>query len=351
MSESFSVWRGDIPADRFMIVTNDFMRGKLPVPLRSLARCLLGHLLSLPEVWEMYRCTLDESVLEGRDAVDRALRELVSAGYLQQIKMRAEGGKWKWAWRVTDDPTTRPLPPVPGNQGVDPTSENDTNPQVEPCPGNPVTETQGIKEDGLKKTDKKTDGEAGASRGGDQRPLLQASPEPAPAAKKKTAKTRNITEVAYQVWKENWAITQEQAPIPAAAEGIQDQIKSIADRFDCDGEALLSAAHSAGQRGRYSVASFYNPAPLTGARLNQAAQKIAAVVYEERNHQFNFMAVRQVVKSALADAHHQPEDVLCGLRALFTTGRPPTRQVLDQFVRIAHTNRLAEQAGHGKVER
>ncbi len=33
------------PADHFTIVPNAIARGRLPVPLRSLARCLLIHLL------------------------------------------------------------------------------------------------------------------------------------------------------------------------------------------------------------------------------------------------------------------------------------------------------------------
>jgi hypothetical protein len=43
------------PADHFTIAPNALARGRLPVPLRALARCLPIHLLSLPAGWEITR--------------------------------------------------------------------------------------------------------------------------------------------------------------------------------------------------------------------------------------------------------------------------------------------------------
>lgn len=141
------IHRAPVPADRFMIVTNAFMRGELPVPLKALPRVLLGYFLSLPTGWRVTRDKLDESVLEGRDAVDKALRDLESAGYLQRRRRRGEAGTWNWTYAVTDDPEARPLPssPSPESQGMEPTSGNSANSQVAPSPGNPAMENQGIR--------------------------------------------------------------------------------------------------------------------------------------------------------------------------------------------------------------
>lgn len=143
--------RAPLPADRFMIVTNSFMRGQLPVPVRALPRVLLGYMLSLPDGWALDRGQLDGSVVEGRDAVSTALNDLEIAGYLARVRTAGEGGQWSWAWYVTDDPKERPLTvqPSTGNQSMVATSENGANPQVAPSPDSPATADQGI----TKKTD------------------------------------------------------------------------------------------------------------------------------------------------------------------------------------------------------
>lgn len=224
MSDTFSVWRGDIPADRFMIITNDFMRGKLPVPLRALARCLLGHLLSLPAEWDMFRSTLDESVLEGRDAVDRALRELETAGYLQRLKQHdTTAGRWKWAWRVTDDPVARPLPPCPENPSMGSTSENTTFAQVAPCPGNPVVETQGIYEDGTKKTDKKTETTSGAVAPS-QLPL-PSMPGSQPAVDEKSNKPLTLNQRATRLAQEQYERLGKMGNVPAMMKIIRKALE------------------------------------------------------------------------------------------------------------------------------
>jgi hypothetical protein len=153
------IHRAPLPADQYMIVTNDFMRGKLPVPLKALPRVLLGYFLSLPTGWRATREQVDEAVLEGRDAVDKALRDLESTGYLRRARRRGQGGTWLWTYAITDDPKARPLQasPSPESQGMEPTSENSAKHQVAPSPGNPGPENQGIRtEDCSQKTEQKT---------------------------------------------------------------------------------------------------------------------------------------------------------------------------------------------------
>lgn len=158
------IQRAPMPADRFMIVANDFMRGQLPVPLRALPRVLLGHMLSLSDGWVLDRAQLDAAVVEGRDAVSTALTQLEDAKYLARVRRAGKDGRWFWSWLITDDPIARPLTEQPstGSQGMAATSEKTTKPQVGPSTENPAPEDQSIS----KKTEKKKtkeDSDAAAS--------------------------------------------------------------------------------------------------------------------------------------------------------------------------------------------
>lgn len=99
-------------SEQFTIIPNAILRGRLPVPIHALARCILLHLLSLPEGWRINRAQLDEAFLEGDTAIKTALRELRDAGYLLQERTHGVSGGWRWTWHVTDDPTNRPLQPA-----------------------------------------------------------------------------------------------------------------------------------------------------------------------------------------------------------------------------------------------
>lgn len=157
---TFTIQQSPAPAEKFKIVSNDFLRGRLPVPLKALERVLLGYFLSLPDGWRMDRRQLDESVLEGRDAVSKALAGLESKRYLRRDRVRGKDGSWSWTWAVTLDPVAHPLAaPSPENQSMAPTSGNGVSPQVAPSTESPSTVNQSIKEeDGVQKTEEKTDG-------------------------------------------------------------------------------------------------------------------------------------------------------------------------------------------------
>lgn len=170
---TFTIQQSPAPADKFKIVSNDFLRGRLPVPLKALERVLLGYFISLPDGWRMNRRQLDESVVEGRDAVSKALAGLEAKGYLRRDRVRDKGGSWSWTWAVTLDPIAHPLAmPSPESQSMVRPAETSSS-QVAPSPETPSTVNQSIKEeDGLQKTEiKKTDGTvvngaaAGASAG------------------------------------------------------------------------------------------------------------------------------------------------------------------------------------------
>lgn len=159
MSE-FVIEQVPSPEESFVIVSNDFARGRLPVPLRALERVLLLHLLSLSTGWRGGRRQLDAGVMEGREAVSSALRGLEQKGYLRRDKKRDARGTWHWTWRVTRDPIGSPLPaPSPENPSLDATSGNTTSAQVDPSTGNPATDDRVIStEDQPKKTTEKTNG-------------------------------------------------------------------------------------------------------------------------------------------------------------------------------------------------
>jgi hypothetical protein len=160
----FTLSRAPLPADQFTIISNAFQRGQLPVPLKAVARCLLGYMISLPNGWEVNRAQLDASVIEGRDAVTNALKELERTGYLARTKT-SQGGQWVWTWAITDDPIVRPITesPSPESQGMVPTRENTTNPQVVAPTEIPSTGIQSVKEKtDLKKTEEKNTAAAAA---------------------------------------------------------------------------------------------------------------------------------------------------------------------------------------------
>lgn len=68
---------------------------------------ILTYLLSLPDTWKTNseRLGMTRSGKEGRDAVRTGLKELEAAGYLHRERVHVGGGKWRWVWSYTDDPS------------------------------------------------------------------------------------------------------------------------------------------------------------------------------------------------------------------------------------------------------
>lgn len=244
----FTVSRGALPADQYTIVTNDFQRGKLPVPVRCVARCLLGYLLSLPAAWDMDRVQLDASVVEGRDAVDSGLKELERAGYLQRVRWHdTRDGTWRWSWRVTDDPIARPLPapPSPDSQGLDVTSGKAPSPQVGPSPGNPGAENQGISEDGVKKTDRTTTAAPAGTARQSATPALQAIPDLDPEQSQENAGTE--TPAAPRNWSDSSLSVNKRATL--LAQDHYDRVRGMANMGEVisHAKAALNAGYPAGK--------------------------------------------------------------------------------------------------------
>jgi hypothetical protein len=271
---------------------------------------------------------------DGKDAVEGGLRELREAGYLTVERDRGSDGKVNSAVNYVLHRTT-----IRETQNV-----------VEPVSGEPATKREQFKrESSLKKTEPIGSGES------DQPPLFEASPEVTPAvpARSSSKESQDATELAsraYQLWLENWDGTLNGRYSPSGAEATYEGIKEIAARFDVDPEALMRAAEQASADGKYAVRSYYRPGTPSGARLTRMAQEIATKIYEARNKQINFMAVRARVKTALSGGY-APGDIYRGTIALFEAGKPPTQQLVAQYAETARTNRLAALNSRGKVER
>jgi len=88
-----------LPRTRYVVVGNGAVEDSA---LSWAARGLLAYLLSRPKGWEVSAERLASHGTEGRKAVQAALRELESAGYLRRTRVR-EGGKFKgWDHEVSD---------------------------------------------------------------------------------------------------------------------------------------------------------------------------------------------------------------------------------------------------------
>lgn len=100
---------GPRPERDFTIIPNAVLRDEL---LSYRARGLLVYLLSQPPDWQVSSARLSLESGEGRDAIRRALRELIDVGYLNLTREQDAGGRWLSHYTVTATPWYFPLDPV-----------------------------------------------------------------------------------------------------------------------------------------------------------------------------------------------------------------------------------------------
>ena len=88
------------PREKFVMIRNAAMRD----PHLSLkAKGLLGVMLSCPDDWTYYMTWLQDQSVDGRDAHQSAMKELVTARYVIRRPARGEDGKVRgWEYRVAD---------------------------------------------------------------------------------------------------------------------------------------------------------------------------------------------------------------------------------------------------------
>lgn len=87
----------------FCIIPTDILRNPL---ISSKAKTIISILLSNQTGWTSYIDSLKQMMLEKKDSIQGALRELETLGYLKRIKYRDhESKKWKGSfWAYTDSP-------------------------------------------------------------------------------------------------------------------------------------------------------------------------------------------------------------------------------------------------------
>lgn len=88
-----------LPDSHFVMIANGAIRD---AALSWRARGLLTYLLSLPDGWDVSADRLATQGTEGRKAVQAALRELESAGYLRRVQARESGGFKGYDHEVSD---------------------------------------------------------------------------------------------------------------------------------------------------------------------------------------------------------------------------------------------------------
>jgi hypothetical protein len=105
------------------------------------ARGILAWLLDKPDDWRVDSEQIADGGIEGRDAVCKALRELVDQGYMIRETERVEGGRFNTITTVFERPSLAKSPGQTGD-GIPvggATSGNDANGQVTPETGKPTT--------------------------------------------------------------------------------------------------------------------------------------------------------------------------------------------------------------------
>lgn len=85
-----AVLRGQVPADNFTIISNDWLRDRR---LSWKAKGLLAYVVSHREGYALSVEQILSEGCDGRDAVRAGLRELEDAGYLTRQQRRGEGGR------------------------------------------------------------------------------------------------------------------------------------------------------------------------------------------------------------------------------------------------------------------
>jgi hypothetical protein len=84
----------------FVQIPNTIVQSKL---LSLKAKGLLCYLLSLPEDWVVYKTKLHTELKEGRDATIEAFNELIKHGYILQVQIIGEGGRFEYDYVVYNE--------------------------------------------------------------------------------------------------------------------------------------------------------------------------------------------------------------------------------------------------------
>lgn len=99
----------------YALVPNQILFSKT---LSLKAKGIFAYMQAKPNGWEFSADRIAEEILEGRDAVQSALRELEKEGYLTRNKFKDEKGLWEWEHTLHEKPSKQ-ANPSQDNQALD----------------------------------------------------------------------------------------------------------------------------------------------------------------------------------------------------------------------------------------
>lgn len=95
--------RSSRPDRKYAAIPNHILRDEA---MSMEARGLLALLMTYSDDWVFSRAHLMKVTGWGRDKFQRAMRELIGAGYVERVESRSDGGKLSGTtWVIHDDPT------------------------------------------------------------------------------------------------------------------------------------------------------------------------------------------------------------------------------------------------------
>jgi len=101
---------------KFTIVPNQIMDDPT---ISFRAKGVYAYLRSKPDNWEYRVQNITRAGKEGRDAIQTAIKELESAGYIERVANQVEGGKYHgWIWYIYETPINRDTDRLPENPSV-----------------------------------------------------------------------------------------------------------------------------------------------------------------------------------------------------------------------------------------
>jgi len=125
MSEQQTIIRIE-KTDNYSVISNEVARRR---DISARAKGVFYYLMTLPDDWKIYKTELRKHFTEGRDAIDKALKELGAAGYLVVTQKKDEKGKFVENEYTVYESVIKSKEPVDGN----PFTEN-------PLTGKPFTD-------------------------------------------------------------------------------------------------------------------------------------------------------------------------------------------------------------------
>lgn len=121
--------------NNFMMVANAVFKDET---LSLQAKGLFGYLWSLPEQWEFHLKEIVQHATNGRDATQKAIKELETRGYIHKVLQKDAKGRFaSTIWYFDDKPVIK-------DTIISTNSPRTENPYtVNPCTDNPEPEDQG----------------------------------------------------------------------------------------------------------------------------------------------------------------------------------------------------------------